>query len=106
MKNLEKHMAKVLGEHRLDEYLQNLIKTVPWDDLMLAFANVCVFNANSRNVKRDSKEYKSWIKRAKVFHESIINLRTASVQKRKLKKLVGDDCAIAVPAEVNDSGSV
>lgn len=84
MKNLNKHVAKVLEEHRLDEYLEALIVSVPWDDLMLAFANVCVFKANT--LPKDSKEYKAWFKRAYVFHNTIIDGRKATVQKRKVKK--------------------
>jgi hypothetical protein len=87
MKNLDKHIAKVIEEHRLDHYLEGIIKVIPWDDLMMAFANVCVFKANSKDIKRDSKEYKAWMKRAYTFHDTIIDARTASVQKRKLKKL-------------------
>jgi hypothetical protein len=84
MKNLNKHVGKVLEEHRLDHYLQAMIDNVPWDDLMLAFANVCVTYAN--RTKRDGKEYKQWFKRAYNFHDTIIDGRKATVQKRKVKK--------------------
>ncbi len=86
MKNLDKHIGKALEEHRLDEFLNALIKNVPWDDLMLAFANVCVSKANSNTIKRDSKDYKAWMKRGYTFHDTIVDGRTASVQKRVMKK--------------------
>jgi len=105
MKNLEKHIAKVLEEHRLDEYLSQMIKAVPWDDLMMAFANVCVFTANGRDVKRDSKEYKAWMKRASTFHDTIIDARTASVQRRKLKKLTNNAGTVAA-TDADASGAV
>jgi hypothetical protein len=81
---LNKQIAKVLEEHRLDNYLEALIGNVPWDDLMLAFANVCVFKANA--CTRDGKEYKAWFKRAQTFHKTIEDGRKATVQKRKVNK--------------------
>jgi hypothetical protein len=87
MKNLNKHVGKVLEEHRLDHYIKTLIDHVPWDDLMLAFSNVCVYHAND-HTKQDSKEYKAWYKRAYIFHKCITDGRKATVQKRKVKKVL------------------
>jgi hypothetical protein len=87
MKNIVKHIAEVLEEHRLDEYVQHLVNLVSWDDLMLTFSNICIFTANKKDSKRKNKEYKKWFKLGLMFHEAIIDSKTASVQKRKLKKL-------------------
>lgn len=86
MKNLSKHIEKALEETRLDEYLMALLRVVPWDDLMLAFSNICVFKANNKDIKQDGKEYRILMERGLHFHGAIIDKKTATVQKRKIKK--------------------
>lgn len=91
MKNIAKHIAEILEEHRIDEYLQQLTNLVSWDDLMLAFSNICIFTATKKDPRRKSKEYKEWFKRGTMFHEAIFDSKTASVLKRKLKKLLPEE---------------
>lgn len=87
MKNkIEDQVIEAIEENRLDAYLQYIVNVVSWDDLMMALANICIFRANKVDARRKSKEYKAWVKRASVLHDAIVDARTASVQKRKLKK--------------------
>ena len=82
MKNLNKYIGKALEENRVDEVVTAFVSHLPWDDVMLAFANVCVYQANK--FKQDSKDYRTWMKRGRVYYDTITDKRKATVQKRQL----------------------
>lgn len=90
-KKIENQIIEAIEENRLDTYLQYIVDVVSWDDLMMALANICVFTANKSDPRHKSKEYKNWMKRASVLHDVITDARTASVEKRKLKKKLTDE---------------
>ena len=86
MKKLNSYVAKMLEEHRLDHCLEAMVQAVPWDDLMLALSNVCVASANTA-LKTSDKEYEAWMRRAYGFHGAILDKKTASINKREIKKV-------------------
>lgn len=86
-KKLERHMVKLIEEHRLDTIVCELQKHVPFDDLLLAFSNFCVNTAMDEEKRLDRtncKEYREWMRRAKIFHDAIKDGRKATVLKRKI----------------------
>lgn len=86
-KKLERHIVKLLEEHRLDSIISEIQKHVPLDDLLLAFSNFCVFSAMDEEKRRDRtncKEYREWMKRARIFYDAIKDGRKATVLKRKI----------------------
>lgn len=83
-KPIKESIEELLQDNRLDEILQCLINLNSWDDLLLAFSNVCVFAGNRE--KTENKTYKSWLKKAMLFHDAIDNLKKASVQAKRIRK--------------------
>lgn len=86
-KKLEKQLAHLLEEHRLDSIIGMLQTLIPLDDLLLAFSNFCVYTAMDEEKRRDRtncKEYREWMARAKIFYEAIKDGRKATALKRKI----------------------
>lgn len=87
-KKLERHLAKMLEEYRLDTIIDILQRLVPLDDLLISFSNVCVFTAIDEEKKRERtncKEYREWMARSRIFHDAIKDGRKASPLARKIR---------------------
>lgn len=88
VKKLEKQLAKLMEEYRLDTIVDVLQRLVPFDDLLISFSNVCVYTAMDEEKKRDRtncKEYREWMARCKIFHDAIKDGRKASPLARKIR---------------------
>jgi hypothetical protein len=86
-KKLERQLAKLLEEYRLDTVVETLKKLVPFDDLLISFSNACVYTAIDEEAKRERancKEYREWMARSRIFHDAIKDGRRASPLRRKI----------------------
>jgi len=89
MMKLEKQIGKILTNNRLDSTVEALMKTVPFDDLLLAFSNICVFQANREERKggRGSKRrFNVWMLRARFFHKAIRGKGTVQPRPQQVRK--------------------
>lgn len=81
---VNKLLSQLLENERLDFVLEGLLKFISWDDLMLAFSNLCVFEANKilKLEQKENKDFKSLMKKAKIFHDMMENQGTVFYKKK------------------------
>ena len=68
---LDKKIDKLLDGNRPEAILEELIKEISWNKMLLCLSNICVNKANNLKLAKDKTGYKEWMNRAKLFHKTM-----------------------------------